>query len=806
VNGSEVFLRWCRINMYYYNWDIITHGYKLTTQTGRFVANEIRPVFAPELSLTGLAKHFEYNKHETRPLLWAQKNEYLLNGEKIAQLNNTQYGKPLSPEFFFKGKLKLEPVDIKEMVVANAAIMDILVADTKRRTKELYDADISRCDIAYIAFSGGKDSVALLDICHRVLPLSVPVIFSDTDMELPDTYKVWEDIKNCYPEREFIRAKAESSALDNWRRFAPPSQTIRWCCSVHKSTPALMLLKEKLHKPAIKTMAFVGVRSDESYSRSFYEDTADGVKNASQLNRMPILDWGAHELWLYIFANELNINCAYKKGLTRVGCMMCPESSKKHVWFVDKMYPHQLKPYNDIIIETSNKNFRTVTEENEFIGDLNWQARKSGVVLKETLTNPVEEHNDLSVLLQSPHFTKDLFYEWIKTLGTIVKERETEWQHLKLPNTLDNGIMFSYNTSYTGGGTATFEFRDISEKRIILPLLKAFMKKVSACTACRSCEAECAYGAITVKNGKLKIDGMKCTKCRKCYDIDNACWRFMSMRTPEKSLSTMVNINNYKKFGLREKDQYLWVSTLVDLGDKFFPWHDNHPLGNKMVESARNWFVQSALIYEGNKKTTLLVELFRKYGGNSSLGWEFIWISLANNSVLLKWFVTTTDINKTFTVEQLSEMLGCSNPTLGKSTIDGGLAALKDMLTKSPLGGENTVTLPILKGRIVTHITRRAKDVNPLTILYGLYLIASKTERGSFTIRELLTADEDSVYVSPIVAFGISADTFKKQCEGLRSKYPDYIETTFTHGNDELTVFPKKHTTEDIIGLALEER
>jgi len=790
--------------MYNYNWDITTRGYKLTTQTGRFIANEIRPVFAPELLLTGLEKRFKYDKQETRPLLWAQKNEYLLNGEKIVQLNNTQYGKPLSPEFFFEGKLKLEPVDITAMVAANAAIIDILVADAKRRTKELYDADIGRCDIAYIAFSGGKDSVVLLDICHRVLPLSVPVIFSDTDMELPDTYKVWEEIKDRYPEREFICAKAESSALENWWRFAPPSQSIRWCCSVHKSTPALMLLKDKLHKPAIKIMAFVGVRSDESYSRSFYEDASDGVKNASQLNRMPILDWGAHELWLYIFANDLIINCAYKKGLTRVGCLMCPEASKKHVWFVDKMYPHHLKPYNDIIIETSNKSFEMVNDKTEFIGNLNWQARKSGAVLRETLSNPVEEYNDLSVLFKSLYFTEDLFYEWIKTLGTVVKEQRTGRQYLKLPDTLDNGIMLSYNISYTGGGTATFEFCDINEKRIMLPLIKAFLKKVTACVACRSCEAECTHGAITVKNGKLKIDGTKCTKCRKCYDIDNACWRFMSMRMPEKSQSIMVNINNYKKFGLREKFPYLWVSALVDLGDKFFPWHDNHPLGNKMVESARNWFTQSALIYEGNKKPAPLVELFRKYGGNFSLGWEFIWISLANNAALLKWFITSTEIDKTYTIEQLSEMLGISNPSLGKSTIDGGLAALKDMLTKSPFGDENAVTFPILKGRIVTHIIRKAKDVNSLTILYGLYLIAGKTERGSYTVRELLTADENSAYISPIVAFGISPDIFKKQCEGLKSKYPDYIETTFTHGNDELTVFPKKYTTEDIINLALE--
>jgi 3'-phosphoadenosine 5'-phosphosulfate sulfotransferase (PAPS reductase)/FAD synthetase/ferredoxin len=803
--------------MYSFKWDKITGGYLLTNQTGKYVANEIRPVFATELNMTGLGKRFEYDRRETRPLMWAQKNTYIIAdvdekgesyGRKLAQLNNTQYGRPLSPEFFFTGKWKLEPVDIDAMVAVNVQMMDIIAADAKRRTKELYDSDIRRCDTAYIAFSGGKDSVALLDICHRVLPLSVPVIFSDTDMELPDTYKVWEEIKALYPEREFICAKAESSALENWRSFAPPSRTIRWCCSIHKSTPALMLLKDKLHKSAIKVMAFVGVRGDESYSRSFYEDATNGVKNASQLNRMPILDWGAHELWLYIFANNLMINCAYRKGLTRVGCMLCPESSEKYAWFVDKAYPGGLKPYNDIIIETSNKTFKTATDKTEFIGSLNWQARKNGLVLVENLTNPIEEHKGLSVTFQSPHFKKDLFFEWIKTLGTVVKERGTERQHLKLPNTLDDGIPFIYNAPYTSGGTVTFEFRDENEKSEILQVIRQFLRKVSSCVGCRSCEAECVQGAISFKSGKIKINSAKCTKCRVCYNPEsNYCWRYKSMYKPEtESNNVMRSIANYENFGLRENDKYPWVSTLVEMQEDFFPWRDGHPLGKNMVKSAaRIWFTQAGLITEGSKKPTLLVEVFKNFGGEVVLGWEFIWVSLVNNSALVKWFVTATETDKTYTIEQLSEMLANNNPSLGKSTIDGGLAALKDMLTKSPLGGENAVTFPIMKGRTVQSLTRKSKDVSPLTLLYGMYLVAAKAERGSFTVRELLTADEESTFVSPLVAFGVSPDTFKKQCEGLKSKYPDYIETTFTHGNDELTVFPKKHTIEDIIKLALGE-
>ena len=798
--------------MYHYEWDKNTYGYKLTTQTGRFVANEIRPVFAPELTLTGLGKRFVYDKNETRPLLWGLKNTYIVVvedengnsiGRKIAQLNGTQYGKPLSPEFFFTGKFKLKPVNIEAMLAINAPLMEIIVADTKRRTKELYDNDIKKADIAYIAFSGGKDSIVLLDICHRVLPLSVPVIFSDTDMELPDTYKIWSEIQTRYSERDFAAAKAEVSALENWRRFAPPSRTIRWCCSVHKSTPALMFLKDKLHKSNISAIAFVGVRSEESHSRSFYEDSPEkSVKNASQLNRMPILDWGSHELWLYIFANDLLINAAYKKGLTRVGCLLCPESSEKYAWFVNKIYPRSLKPYNDIITETSSKNFKNATEKIDYIGSLGWQARRSGIVLKETITPPLEEFEGLTFLLQSPHFTKELFYEWIKTLGLVVKERRNRQQHLKLPNTLDEGIPFVYETLYVGGGKATFKFRNEMEKSTMLPLLRAFARKLSACVSCRSCESECMAGAITIKNNKIMISSDKCVQCRKCYDINTGnCWRYFYMCQICNQKNILVGISTYKNFGLRKN----WLPVLVEKGNDFFPWVEGeHPLGKDMVGAASAWFPQAMLI-DKSRKPTVLVELFRKYGEDYDIGWDFIWLSLVNNAVLVKWFVQTTEIGKSYTTEELSNLLVETHPAISKSAKDCGIASLKDMFTKSPLGGDETVNAVEMKGRTVKSITRVAKEVHPLVLLCGLYIIAANTDRSSFTVRELMTANSNSAYISPLVAFGIATDTFKKQCEGLKSKYPDYIETTFTHGNDELTIFPAKYTAEDIIMLALGE-
>lgn len=59
--------------MYDFEWDNETGGYLLTTSAGRFVANEIRPVFAEELELTGLSDMFEYDSTEIQPFMWAKK-------------------------------------------------------------------------------------------------------------------------------------------------------------------------------------------------------------------------------------------------------------------------------------------------------------------------------------------------------------------------------------------------------------------------------------------------------------------------------------------------------------------------------------------------------------------------------------------------------------------------------------------------------------------------------------------------------------------------------------------------------------
>ena len=272
------------------------------------------------------------------------------------------------------------------------------------------------------------------------------------------------------------------------------------------------------------------------------------------------------------------------------------------------------------------------------------------------------------------------------------------------------------------------------------------------------------------------------------------------MRVPEKSKSLGGGINAYKTFGLREA----FLSKLMELGESFFPWHEGHDLGNKMVDAAFPWFRQARLV-DDSKKPTVLVDFFASHGGSFRFGWELIWMSLANDSALVKWFVTSTKIGQTYSMEKLSAMLASDCPELTESAIKGGLAALKDMIKTSPVGDSDFLLSYELKGKSVVSVTRQAYEVHPLTVLYGLYLIADLAEISAFTVTGLLSADAQSAYVSPLCAFGFSPQWFKKTCEGLRSRYPDYISTTFTHGNDEVDVYPTKYSPSDIIVLAMRE-
>lgn len=257
-------------------------------------------------------------------------------------------------------------------------------------------------------------------------------------------------------------------------------------------------------------------------------------------------------------------------------------------------------------------------------------------------------------------------------------------------------------------------------------------------------------------------------------------------------------INKYMTFGLKEE----WVQILADETDNF---RSTSALGNRMIPSAITWFREAKLIADSTMvKPTRLLDVGRSLGFDSDLLWCLIWISLVNNSPLIKWYVCNTQIEELTSVDALNEKLAIQ--VNSDSVRKGALQSLTGTIKNSPIGKSDAPIVQVeQKGVRVLGLKRVPKSIEPLAVLYSLYLMATVADRTAFTLSEMMTADFESPYISPLVAFGMNVEELKGQCMGISSIYPDYLACSFTLGLEEIKVFPKEKTLDDVIGLILGE-
>ena len=803
--------------MYAYEWDSSTGGYILTPMPLAF-SKEPRPVYYKELDILGFDKYWDYDKNDSFPYMWAEANNYYYRGRLVAKTKGGSLYTP--PELVLiedpePEGYPLRFVDIPAMVDKNRQLMEQLLQETIKKIYNTFIEYQDKVDVFYVAFSGGKDSVVALDLVQRALPHNCfKVLFGDTGMEFPDTYETVEKIKQiCAEEKiEFLQAKSKLKPENTWQIFGPPAVTIRWCCSVHKTTPQIMQLREVLQKPDFTGMAFTGVRGDESLSRSEYDAISYGGKHSGQYSCHPILEWNTAELFLYIYENGLTFNNAYKKGNTRAGCLVCPMSQGKHDYMKYKNYPDDTDLFINKIITTSGKNF---SKENydRFVEQGYWRTRKSGRELSfghdKHVFEIVKGQNVITVQKKNEYWK-----EWAKTIGQVTSLGDGEF------SIAYEGKSYAIRTISTQEGGEQFTFPNIENSKSdikFLSLFKSVIIKSVYCVNCGYCAAECKSGCIDMANG-VHISN-QCKHCFSCHDIYSHCLRYNSIKN-RIGAKVMTGLDRYYSFGIKEN----WLRVYFDYEgtSSFWKSDGDGEVPNKKKDAFLN-FVKDAGLVDEDKSLKGKEYKYIKYKPNKfaekmfSLGvddesmWAYLMCNLvyAEDSEEFRWFIKNIPFSETSTPEsiklRLDEVMENDKSGLGKRNI---CDALKSFLIKTPFGkqlglgsvidyeekvssnGRETITL--------NYFVRGSwKNPDEKVILYALYKFAEACGNyRQFTLTRLLDTSVESAGISPTQIFGLNRETMEKILNGLTFNYPDLIEARFTLGLDNITLKSDKTANE----------
>jgi phosphoadenosine phosphosulfate reductase len=758
--------------MYSYTYDKKTGGIILNSSPTGF-SKEPRPVYAPELDLFGFYKYWKYDKQTDYPYMWAEANQYYYRGILVAKLkggnvytapeiiiSKGEDGKSVMPE---PQGISLRPVDIEAMVEANTEMLEIIEQTTVKKILAIYTKYKSKLDCFHVAFSGGKDSCVLLDLVKKALPKSsFLVVFGDTGMEFPDTYEVVQKTKRQCAEDEipFYIAKSHLTPKESWNIFGPPSRVLRWCCSVHKSTPQTLKLREITGKNNYKGMAFVGIRAKESATRTNYDYFNDGKKIKGQFSHNSILEWTSAEVWLYLYANNVVLNEAYKKGSARVGCLCCPMGGGKSGYVEYENYANNVSDYYEII---EHSNGRRNINLDEYVKSGGWSARKNG---RDLANNP----NPCSERIENGYLTIEIdnpasdWREWIKTI---------------------NVNKNSYTVQETKTGYVVRLREEVIKKKPLLGrLFRQVFHKAACCTGCKVCEANCSNGALQFAGGKIHISG--CLQCQECHTIDSGCLMYNSLRHPQGGGKPMKSLNTMSNHAPKTE----WLTAFFEKGNKFFLEHN---LGPQQISFFKR-FLRDAGLAEKNKVTPFF-ELI------SSLGWEsdsslgLILLNLVFANAQVEWYVANLDIGRSYTRKEVEEMLVAFDvkPPVAKSIYN----AFK-RLTETPFGS-------ILRWGCVAEegdlVRTKCSVSDPRILLYGLFKFAEKCkDYKEFTLSTLLNESIDRDGISPTRTFGLDRDDMAPLLLGLSTKYPELITASFTHDLEKITLSEDK-SSQDVLDL-----
>lgn len=748
--------------MYKVKWDQDSNGILLDDKIER--SEEIvppRPVFHEELTVLGFDQYWTYPESE-RPLLWSNGRTYYSHGIPVAEAQGGNLYERPKLIVHEKG-LQIKPIDMQRVVARNKEALSICENEAKDFVQSTYKKYARKVDYLTVAFSGGKDSQVVLDIVSQILaPDEYIVVFTDTTMELPFTYDTVETTQNFYkrqyPEMRFYNAKPPQDSHDFWEIVGPPSRLHRWCCSVCKTAPFTKRIKE-LHKEKgndgmPKLLVFEGVRADESNRRSLYTRIVSGAKHARQRNARVIFHWNVSEIFLYLFQKKIELNEGYRHGLHRVGCSICPFSSRWSEFILMSRFPEFSGSFVEIIKSTlKNSGMHDEKKIKQYLSEGQWKKRGGGkyIISNETRVDFVQQNKSFKAVIHNP---REVFLEWLHVIGDSLY---TSKDFQILGEVRINNDTYEFEFEQRSDNAQVINFPNIGSNIIAQSRLKKIIYKTAFCVHCGACEAECPVDALQVIP-KVKVDRSQCIHCLNCLNfVEKGCLVAKSLTESEgKGMESKKTSNpdRYSGFGIREE----WLASFFHKPET---WIEENPLalGQKQVPAMKRWLKEAGLLDEKDNTPTKMTYILKSIkSSNPLLLWELIWIELSFNSPVVEWYSETKP--GTYTKNELKELIKKDFPEHRERTLSNAIDALTNMLDYSPpLGKDLGLGIIAKKGKSIKSITKTGTDdIHSIAVAYNLYKLAEKNQRYQFTVSEFY---EDDNANTPYKILGIPKENFE---------------------------------------------
>ena len=501
----------------------------LCGNTMKYMATDMRPVFPEEILLLELLLEKKPGSLQ-KSSVWASNHRYFIDG-KVTTLHMADYYDMDVNEIVEELKKYKDTITydyfnnhMENFINANKDRLNYIIDEASefiRSTSAKYDRES-----IVISFSGGKDSTVTEDLVTKALSdPSLVHIFGNTTLEFPSTIEYANRFRKNHPYAIFqIAENKEQNFNEVCKEIGPPARMMRWCCSMFKTGPITRVLNSMYGDEQVLT--FYGIRKSESVSRSKYnriEKNTGSVKIQKQTVASPIFFWRDIDIWLYMLAEEVDFNDAYRYGYDRVGCWMCPNNNKRAM-FLSKIYmPERSEAWRDYLIDFAKSIGKPDPEK--YVDDGSWKARQGGNGLaaaddvKIRFTNCTTEDNAKIYKLVRP-FDDELvgmfvpFGRLAPELGrkllneTIVLDVRTNVPILSIQPFSQDGYEYAVKVR-----TMNVENHEDLQRKVAYQI-----RKFNACKKCLKCESVCRHGAIHVTADGYYIDASKCVHCKMCVN------------------------------------------------------------------------------------------------------------------------------------------------------------------------------------------------------------------------------------------------------------------------------------------------